>query len=1085
MNPRRIALICAVVAALAAGIGADTPSAKPTPLSDRFPGLEFRCIGPFRGGRVTAVTGVLGEPLVYFFGSTGGGVWKTADGGATWRPLSDKHFKTASVGAIAVAESDHNVIFAGMGQAPIRGNTSHGDGVYKSTDGGATWTNVGLQDTQQISRVRIHPKNPDIVYVAAQGHVWGPNAERGVYRTLDGGKTWAKVLFVDDKTGASDLMMDPANPRILYAAFWQVYRKAWTMQSGGPGGGIWKTTDGGDTWKRLSSGLPEGVVGKVTVSISASRPSRVWAMVEHAEKGGLYRSDDGGEKWELVNGSHRIRQRAWYYTRIFADPGNADTIYATNIQFLKSIDGGRTFSAIPVRHGDTHDLWIDPADTARMILGDDGGAEVTFNGGRTWSTEDNQPTAEIYRIIADDRFPFWVYGGQQDNTTVAIPTGVRDGAIAAKHWHEVGGGESAWIAPDPRNLDIVYSGSYGGSITRYDHKAGETREIVAWPQVVDGLAVRDLKYRFQWNAPIILSRHEPGTLYHASQILLRSRDEGQTWEEASPDLTRNDTSKQDYSGGPVSHEFTGVETYDTIFYVVESPHEAGTMWVGTDDGLVHITRNNGKTWENVTPKGIPEWIRINAIDVSPHDRATAYVAATMYQDDDYRPYLYKTNDYGKSWAKIVNGIPENAFTRVVREDPGRRGLLFAGTELGLFVSFDDGANWAPFQRNVPVTPITDLLVKHEDLVLATQGRSFWVLDDLTPLRQWTPAVAGEDVHLFEPRVAHRLPGWSSERPDAGKNRPNGAVVNYWLKEKPKAGETVTLEFLEGDTVVRTYTSAKKKETTDPLAEPGDEGEDEDGVDKPLEPVAGVNRVVWDLRQSAPTLVVPRYTYGDFPPQGIRVTPGKYRVRVTVGKAEAEASGQAAGGGAGVGVAAAARAPIAREAAFEVRSNPSLNVPAEDLRAQAEFLHAVRADLLSLHAALRRIKDVKLQLDGLASRAKAVGKGAAIEPKAKEVTAKLSSIADELHNPNIKTSQDSLNYLPKLDYQISGVGGVSDTADAKPTAAAVQRHKELRAQLQGILGRLETVLTQDLGAFNKAVADAGIPPVIVVPFEERR
>ena len=598
-RPNAIVLTCVFVAAIAA-VGAQQPdqAAKPAApsLSDQFPGLEFRNIGPFRGGRVTAVAGLPDEPLVYYFGATGGGLWKTTDGGATWKPLADKFLKTSSVGAVAIAESDPNVIFAGMGQAPIRGNTSHGDGVYKSTDAGATWTNVGLQDTQQISRVRIHPKDPDTVYVAAQGHVWGPNADRGVYRTVDGGKTWKKVLFVDDKTGASDLIMDPTNPRILYAAFWQVYRQPWSLENGGTGGGLWKSIDGGDTWKKLTTGLPEGIVGKVTVAVSASRPSRVWAMVQHAEKGGLYRSEDGGEKWTLVNGSHRITQRGWYYSRIVADPRNADTIYVTNINFLKSIDGGKTFSRIRVRHGDTHDLWIDPGDTQRMILGDDGGAEITNNGGQTWTTQDNQPTAELYRVIADDRFPYWVYAGQQDNSTVAIPSGVRGGAITQMDWHDVGGGESAWIAPDPRNLDIVYAGSYGGSITRYDHKTGETREIVAWPQVVDGRAQRDLKYRFQWNAPIILSKHEPGTLYHASQHLLRSRDEGQTWEEASPDLSRNDKTKQGFSGGPIQHEITGVETYGTIFYVVESPHEAGTIWAGTDDGLVHITRNE---WRHV------------------------------------------------------------------------------------------------------------------------------------------------------------------------------------------------------------------------------------------------------------------------------------------------------------------------------------------------------------------------------------------------------------------------------------------------------------------------------------------------------
>ena len=1090
MHARRALLFMLVVVALTGGVRADIP-AKPVTFSDQFPGLEFRNLGPFRGGRVTAVAGVRGQPLVFYFGATGGGVWKTADGGASWTPLSDKFFKTASVGAVAVAESDPNVVIAGMGQAPIRGNTSHGNGVYKSTDGGATWANIGLQDTQQISRVRIHPKNPDIMFVAAQGHVWGPNPDRGIFRTLDGGATWKKVLFVDDKTGASDLVMDPTNPRILYAAFWQVYRKAWTMESGGPGGGVFKSTDGGDTWKRLAGGLPEGVVGKVAMSVSASRPSRVWAMVESADKGGLYRSEDGGEKWTLVNGSHRIRQRAWYYAWIYADPKNADTIYVANIQFLKSIDGGKTFSSIRVRHGDTHDLWIDPDDTQRMILGDDGGAEITMNGGQTWSTEDNQPTAEIYRVTTDDRFPYWVYGAQQDNTTIAIPSGVRGGAITRTDWHEVGGGESGWIAPDPRNLDIVYAGSYGGSITRYDHKTGETREIIAWPQVIDGIAPSDLKYRFQWNAPILLSPHDPGTLYHASQVLLRSRDEGQTWEAISPDLTRNDKAKQGYSGGPVAHEFTGVETYDTIFTVVESPHEAGTIWVGTDDGLVQLTRNGGTTWENVTPKGIPEWIRINAIDVSPHDRASAYVAATMYQHDDYRPYLYKTSDYGKTWTKIVNGIPDTAFTRVVREDPGRRGLLYAGTETGLYLSFDDGMNWQPFQRNLPVVPVTDLTVKHEDLVVATQGRAFWILDDLTPLRQWKPEIAGQAVQLFEPRVSYRLPGSVSERPEGGKNRPNGVIVNYWLKEKPKAGVPVTVEFLEGDTVLRTLTSVAKKDAQDELAEPGDE--DADDEDKPLEPVAGVNRVVWDLRQLAPTLVMQRYTYGDFPPEGIRITPGKYRVRLTVGSgvrldppADRVRLDTNKVGSDSIGGQAKESDPIVtREAVFEVRSNPALKVPAEDLKAQADFLHAVRDDLVTLHAAVRRIKDVKLQVAGLVRRADAIGKGAALKPTADSLVEKLSAIADELYNPNLKTSQDSLNYLPKLDFQISGVGGMSDTADARPTAAAIARHQELKGQLTGILSRLKALLSSDLASFNKAVVDAGIPPVILVPFDKRR
>jgi photosystem II stability/assembly factor-like uncharacterized protein len=1039
------------VAAKAPGVAATSPPS----FSDQLPGLEFRNIGPFRGGRSVAVAGVRGQPLVYYFGATGGGVWKTTDGGASWQNVSDKYFKTSSIGAVAVADSDANVIYVGTGETAIRGSTSsHGDGIYKSTDAGATWTNLGLSETRQIARVRIDPRNPEVVYVAAQGHIWGPNDARGIYRTRDGGQTWKKVLYVDDKTGASDLAMDPTNPRILYAAFWQVYRKAWTLQSGGPGSALYKSIDGGDTWKKLTDGLPEGIVGKCTVTVSAARPSRVWAMVE-AEKGGLYRSDNGGEKWTLVSASHRIRQRAWYYSGVYADPRNSDVVYAPNISFLKSIDGGKTFSSIHVRHGDTHDLWIDPDDPARMILGDDGGAEVTVNGGRSWSTEDNQPTAQIYRVTTDSRFPYWIYGSQQDNTSIAIPSGVRGSGIDRTDWHDVAGGESGWIAPDPRNSDIFYAGGYGGSVTRYDHRTGEAREIVAWPQVIDGRAARDLKYRFQWTAPLLLSPHDPDTLYHASQILLKTRDGGQTWQEISPDLTRNDRTKQDYSGGPISHEFTGVETYDTIFYVVESQHEAGTIWAGTDDGLVHLTRDGGKTWQNVTPAGMPEWIRVNAIEVSPHDKATAYIAAMMNQHDDLRPYIYKTADYGKTWTKIVNGIPDTTFARVVREDTERRGLLYAGTETGLYISFDGGANWQPFQRNLPVVPVTDMVVKHEDLVVATEGRSFWVLDDLTPLRQWKADIAQASAVLFAPRPAYRLPGESSSRPDIGKNRPIGVIVNFWLKEKPKNDVPVTLEFLEGPTVVRTVSSIVKK-ADDELAEKGDE---EDEEDKPLEPAAGVNRYVWNLRQTVPTLVMPRYAFGDFPPEGVRLTPGRYGVRLKVGAQSFEAP-------------------------FEVRSNPAVQVSASDLEAQANLLRTIRDDLVAVHRAIRRIKDVTLQVAGLVKRADAIGKGQELKAKADTLNEKLSAIAGELYNPSIKVNQDSLNYLPKLDFQFTGLAGVVDSADAKPTAGELARYKDLKGQLTELMGRLQAVVDTELSEFNKAVVAAGVPPVVLMPFDKK-
>lgn len=1035
-----------------ASSAAPAPATSPVSLSDQFPGLEFRNIGPFRGGRVTAVTGVRGNALRYYFGATGGGVWMTTDGGLTWRNISDGFMKTGSVGAIAVADSDQNVIYVGMGEAPIRGNVSHGDGVYKSMDAGKTWANVGLQNAQQISRVRIHPRNPDIAYVAAQGHVWGPNPDRGIFRTLDGGKTWSKVLFVDDKTGASDLAMDASNPRVLYAAFWQVYRKPWTIESGGPGGGLYRTTDGGDTWKKLADGLPEGIVGKTTVTVSPKNPARVWAMIEaEGDKGGMYRSDDGGGKWTNVNSGHAIRQRAWYYYRVFADPANANIVYTTNIRFHRSIDGGKTFSTIPVRHGDTHDLWIDPDNPDRMILGDDGGAEISNNGGQTWTTEDNQPTAQIYRVTTDDRFPYWVYGAQQDNTTVAIPSAVRGAGIDITDWHEVGGGESAWIALDPRNRDIVYAGSYGGWITRHDHATKDERMIIAWPQVIDGQAAGDLKYRFQWNAPIITSTHEPGVVYHAAQMLLRSRDEGHSWEEASPDLSRNDKTKQGFSGGPISREVTGVEVYGTIFALTESPHEAGVIWAGTDDGLVHLTRDNGKTWQNVTPKGIPEWIRINAIDVSPHDKATAYVAATMYQFDDFRPYLYKTNDYGKTWTKIVAGIPDNAFTRVVREDSGRRGLLYAGTETGLYVSWDDGVSWQAFQRNLPIVPITDMVVKHEDLVVATQGRAFWILDDLTPLRQWNRDVAKADAHLFTPRRAIRFQNGESSRPGIGKNRPNGVIVNLWIENAPKKDDVITVEFLDGARVLRKFATKLAEKIPDEAFEPGDEGPGD--IDKAIELKAGVNRIVWDMREEVPSLIQPAYVFGDYPPQGVRVTPGRYTVRVT-------AHGKTI------------------EAPIEIVPSPTGAVPAGDLAAQYAFLTTVRRDVETIHDTLRQIKDVKDQVRRYGKRASAAGKGDSLKAKADQVVKAFEPIEAELYNPELRTGQDSLGHLPKLDFQFAALAGMADTADMKPTAASHLRYTELKAQLDAVLARVKGVMDKDIADFNKTVQGLAMPAVIV-------
>jgi photosystem II stability/assembly factor-like uncharacterized protein len=1061
LAPRTFAALAAF-ALSASALAVEKPKdAKPPTFSERFEGLQFRCIGPYRGGRATAVAGVRHDPLTFYFGATGGGVWKTSDAGATWEPVSDKEFKTGSVGAIAVSESDPNVIYVGMGESPIRGNLSHGDGVWKSVDAGRSWKNVGLPDTRQIARVRVHPSDPDIVYVAAQGHAFGPNEERGIYRSQDGGKTWKKVLFVDNKTGASDLAMDPLNPRILYAGFWQHVRRPWELVSGGPGSSLWKSADGGETWKKLTEGLPEELWGRVGVAASAAKPGRIYAIIEARRKGGLYVSDDHGEKWKHVNDEHKIRERAWYYTRVYADPKNPDTLYLPNVQLHRSTDGGRTFANVSVLHGDTHDLWIDPDDSKRMILGDDGGGTISYNAGRTWSTQNNQPTAQFYRVATDNRFPYWVYGSQQDNSNVAIPSGVPGAAIDFTDWHSAGGGESGWVAPKPGDPDVVFAGEYGGQITRYDHRTRETREVMAWPQLADGHATKDLKYRFQWNAPIVISPHDPNTLYHASQILLRSRDDGETWEEISPDLTRNDKDKEGKSGGPITTDITGVEVYDTIFALAESPHEKGVIWAGSDDGLVQVTRDDGKTWQNVTPKGIPDWIQINAIDVSPHDKATAYVAATMYKHDDFKPYLYKTNDFGKTWTKIVNGIPEGASTRVVREDPVRRGLLYAGTETGLYVSLDDGASWQTFQRNLPAVPITDLTIKNGDLVVATQGRAFWILDDLTALRLWTGEVEASAAYLFPPRPSHRYQTEKVDEEDppkgVGTNMPNGVLIDYWLKEKPQKDQIVKIEILSEGKVIRSFSSEKKEPEGD-LKEQAEKKEEEKDKDKPLEPKLGVNRFLWDMRVFKPVLA-PRAVFNEGDKAPPKVGPGTYQVRLSVaGKSFTQTA--------------------------EVRPRPNGPATAADLKAQFALLEAIRDRLSENHEKVLAIRDLRSQVKDLGERAERLGKGDALKKRSAALAEKLSALELELTNPDIKADEDDLNYEPKLDHDWVNLAGIVASADRKPTAGSVKYYDVLKAKQDAVLARWKALLEADAADFSRAAEETKLPRVAPAPKIEK-
>ena len=1039
-----------------------TPSPSPKEF-DLLKPLQYRSIGPYRGGRSAAVTGVASQPFVFYYGATGGGVWKSTDGGINWESVSDGSvFGTGSVGAIAVSDSDPNVVYVGMGESPIRGNVSHGDGVYKSTDGGKTWKRIGLEDTRQIPRIRIHPRNPDLVYVAALGHVWGPNDQRGVFRSKDGGKTWEKILSRGNKAGAIDLILDPTNPSILYAGFWEVYRKPWTLESGGPGSGIFKSTDGGDTWSELTRnpGLPRGMIGKVGITVSPANPERIWAIVE-AEDGGVFRSDNAGRTWSRVNEERRLRQRAWYYTRIYADPKNADTVYVLNTGFYKSNDGGRTYTGISVPHGDNHDLWIAPDDPNRMIESNDGGANVSFNGGRSW-TEQDQPTAQFYRVALDNDFPYNVYGAQQDNSTVRIASRTTEGSITRSDWYDVGGGESGWIAPSPKDSQIVFAGSYGGLTTRYDRRTGQQRDINPYPNNPMGSGADVLKYRFQWNFPIAFSPHDANSLYLAANVLFKSNDEGSSWQVISPDLTRNDKSKQEASGGPITKDNTSVEYYSTIFTVMESPLQAGTIWTGSDDGLVHITRDGGKNWSNVTPPSsiMPDWIQINSLDASPHDPATAYVAATMYKWDDNRPYLYRTSDYGKTWKKITNGIPDTAFTRVIREDPNKRGLLYAGTETGMYVSFDNGEHWQSLQLNLPIVPITDLAIqkREKELVVATQGRSFWILDDLPLLHQLMDAGglnSVSDTKLFQPKDSYRMPGGGgfplSSTATVGRNPANGVVVYYSLKSKPATD--LVLEFFDSSgKSIRKFTQkvAREGEPAPQATPAGEGGGFGGGGAPPLTTDAGLNRFVWDTRY--PDAVrFPGMILWAGETRGPKLPPGNYQVKLTVdGKTLAQN--------------------------FEIKADPRLTTTPADYAKQLELGIKIRDKLTETHNAIVQIRDVRKQVEDLLKRVGAQSKP--INDAGTALNKKLTTIEEALYQTKNQSSQDPLNFPIRLNNKLAALGGVVGSAEAAPTAQSYAVYDEVVTAIDAELGKLSQIMRTDVPAFNQLVRDQNIPAVVV-------
>jgi photosystem II stability/assembly factor-like uncharacterized protein len=1025
--------------ALAAAVSAQEPAPA-------WKNLKYRAIGPYRGGRVTAVTGVPGQPGVFYYGATGGGVWKSTDAGKTWLPVSDGFFRTGSVGSIAVAPSDPNTVYVGMGEGCIRGNVSHGDGVWKSSDAGRTWKHAGLPLSRHIPRIRVHPKNPDIAWAAVLGAIFNPSEERGVYKTTDGGKSWRKVLYRNNRAGAVDLALDPSNPDVLYAALWDVKRTPWSLESGGPGSGLFKSTDGGETWTEITrnTGLPKGTIGRIGVSVSGATPDRVWAQIE-AEDGGLFRSDDAGKSWRRVNDNRNLRQRAWYYTHIHADPQNPDRVYAQNVQFWRSDDGGATFRPIPTPHSDNHDLWIDPADNNRLISGDDGGASVSADGGRTWTSQD-QPTAQFYRVALDRDFPYNIYGAQQDNTTVRIPSRSSGAFITREHWWPVGGGESGWIAPSPKDSNIVFAGSYGGYLTRYDHRTRQTRAVNVWPDNPMGYGAEGMKYRFQWNFPILFSIHDPNVLYTAGNIIFKSTNEGQSWEAISPDLTRNDPSKLGPSGGPITRDNTGVEYYCTIFTVAESPLARGLLWAGSDDGLVWVTEDGGKNWRNVTPPAsqMPEWIQINSIEASPHDPKKAYFAATMYKHGDFRPYLYRTADGGKTWKQITAGIPPDAFTRVIREDPNLAGLLYAGTETGMYVSFDDGASWESLQLNLPVVPITDLAVHKEmkDLVVATQGRSFWILDDLPVLHEWKRRGNG----FFPVEPAWRMEsGHAPVRPGmaAGENPPAGAVFHFWLDEAPE-GEAA-LEILDArGKVIRRFSSRQAPE------EGGGEAEEGPRRGQPaarFQPAKGFNRFVWDLRhedaKSIPNLILWAGSV-----RGPKAAPGRYRARFSAGK-------------------------VSFETEFEVRKDPRLaDVTQEDLEKQEQFLLQIRDKLTEIHESILKIREVRNQVQAWGKRSQA------LEKPARELAAKLTAVEEELYQTKNRSSQDPLNYPIRLNNKLAALASIAGSAESRPTAQSYQVYEDLATRANAQLRTLEGLLKKDLEAFNRLVQGQNLPAVAI-------
>jgi photosystem II stability/assembly factor-like uncharacterized protein len=1017
-----------------------------------YNGMRWRLLGPFRGGRVEAVTGLLNNDLTYYMGTVDGGVWKTTDAGQVWSPVFD-HEPNASIGAIAVDDSNPNIIYVGTGEYCPRGDITYGDGMYKSSDAGKTWQNIGLSDTRHIARVLVDPNDPSRIFVAALGHIYGPNTERGIFRSTDGGRTWAKVLYKNDTTGAVDLVFDPSNSHILYAAMWTVQRKPWSLTSGGsPDDGLYKSTDGGSTWERLGGqGWPKGLLGRIGIAISKASPSRVYALVEATgDDRGLYRSDDGGQTWRHTNAHHYLIQRPWYFTHVFADPKNPDIVYILNLRMWKSTDGGTHFATMDAPHGDNHIMWIDPNNSSRIILGNDGGATISNDDGKTWSTLYNQPTAQFYHVSADNRFDYRIYGAQQDNSTVSIATRTRHGGITAGDFYDIGGGESGYDVPSPADPDIVFSGNKEmETIARYDRRVEQGQNITEWPISTYGWWAADLKYRFNWTEPIAISPFDPHVIYHAAQVLFKSEDDGRTWKVISPDLTRNDKSKQGKSGGPISQDNATIEYYDVIFSAAESPVRQGVLWTGTDDGLVWVTQDSGEHWQNVTPKDLPAWSMVSLVEPSPHEAGTAYIAVHRYKLDDLKPYIWKTTDYGKTWTSITSGIPNGAFVRAVREDPVRPGLLFAGTETGIYVSFDDGAHWQSLQLNLPVCSVRDLIVHSNDLIVATHGRSFWSLDDITPLRQLNSKVAGSEVYLYKPAAAYRVRRGRSFGLDTGlpvgSNPPDGAVIDYYLKS---GGEQVNLDILDSTGKVVQHFGSQTKTPSAPV-----EGFFTISQRAPQNK-AGINRFVWNFRYpTPPELDTHPGSWQGGPARGALALPGMYQIRLTVGGKVLEAP-------------------------LEVKKDPEVKATEADLTRQFNLMQEIGGRLTDLVTTANQIHRARVRLAAIRKQA---GSDAKLLAAVNDVDQKADAIEGELYQRYLQEGapEDDLASPTLIRERLIGLQDAVDSADAAPTPQDNEVYQYLNEALAEQIAKWKEVEEGSLAAVEKMSAAAHLNDTLPV------